>query len=311
MLDVLNVVERRWFVQEKRPQLVAYHEAGHAVGAIVCGWRFDRVTLISTWEYRGAVRGSRAKGTARTLQDDAATYAVILYAGVAAEGLILEREGSGWGGSLPDQVRACNRVALAFPDPAERAACLARARQQARELVRRYRPAIEALVEALWEAKELDYGQARRIVARAVAGRETESFDAGKVACDPAPTSSSNSNSNSESPDYRVRVRLRGGMPSPSCPTVTPDFAVEKGWNTRHDLGLCGGLDEGVYAGPAAVLDVAGAVPASVGAAVHGGGGLAAGTDGARGAGRGVRRPGGARPPSDAGGLGLRLCRGG
>lgn len=168
MLDVVNVVERRWRRREEWPRLVAYHEAGHAVVAIHYGWKFECVTTIPTWDYSGCLRGPRPPRLSQGEVERTEAYAVLLHGGGAAEAVVF---GNDVDGSLGDQVYAWTRARRVFPDPAERAACLARARQQARELVLHYRPALEAVAGALWEARELDYGQTRRIVARAMAGR--------------------------------------------------------------------------------------------------------------------------------------------
>src|SRR5947209_3630323 len=130
MLDVLNVVERRRRREKEWPRLVATHEAGHAVVAIHFGWRFERVTIVPTWEYSGCLCGPRPPRLSQTSLERAEAYAAILQAGGAAEVVVLGREANG---SLGDQVYAWTRGRAAFPDLEERATSLARARLQARE----------------------------------------------------------------------------------------------------------------------------------------------------------------------------------
>jgi ATP-dependent Zn protease len=145
--------------------IAAYHEAGHAVAAYHQKRRFKRVTIIPTWEHLGCVTGIPRPNRADPADIEA--FMVLLLAGAEAT-----PRARGVYSAFHEQAQAQRWARTAHDAPLEQALCMERARAGARELVKAYRPAIEALVRALLEHRELDSARARWIIRRSLAAAE-------------------------------------------------------------------------------------------------------------------------------------------
>jgi ATP-dependent Zn protease len=157
---------------EGHPELhIAYHEAGHAVIAVHYGFPLRHVTIIPDDEHLGHVSTESPKRQIDAYNPNSdpmriervlRRYYQFCMAGAEAVMLVCpEHTYSGIGADLPD-ANSCLRHLSADDD--ERDAWQRLLDIQTRNLVARYRPAIEALAAALMERKALTGKEVRAIV---------------------------------------------------------------------------------------------------------------------------------------------------
>lgn len=166
------------------PQLLtAYHEAGHAVMAHLCGQIVTKVEIIGDDDHTGSVSCIRFHEEPQWLADENIPSAAIearvlcLVAGIAAENIV-----SGdlsWHESEGDLDEAV-RLALRVVGSCERVLpFLKEARDHSSDLLRRHWKAVEALAGLLLIHKSLSRDEVRQVVA---AWLDTERAPSGRVA---------------------------------------------------------------------------------------------------------------------------------
>jgi len=150
---------------EARRRATAAHEAGHAVAARILGIAFSGVSIAVEGDSAGRVAGVRSSEAVTRCPEATEDYLVYLYAGAAAVRELCA--GAVVTGASEDELRAQQAAGFVVRKPGEYRACLERARERARELVRARRQAVEAVASALLSVGELSLDEVDRILAQA------------------------------------------------------------------------------------------------------------------------------------------------
>ena len=159
----------------------AYHEAGHAVMSIVLGLSVNSVTIVRSRDSLGCVKSppvlgyeDRTRSGRRRL---ARAHIVSSYAGLEAQKLV-DPDPKDFAGEHDDEnARWLSREYHVFPrilncvGDEYHEAYLERLRGEARRLVRKHRPAIDAVAEALLIGWTMGHEAVAQIV-RSVLGSE-------------------------------------------------------------------------------------------------------------------------------------------
>ena len=148
--------------------LTAYHEAGHAVMAELCGQIVTEVEIIGDEEYSGSVSSLRFRGENRWSSEtsfhspDIEARILVLLAGVAAESLVTGLEV--WEGHDDDLDEAV-RLALKMLGACELVENFLReTRNRAADILRRHWEAVEVLAGMLLIHRRIDRERIRHVV---------------------------------------------------------------------------------------------------------------------------------------------------
>lgn len=166
-----------WDSDEKRGQfesddplrLTAYHEAGHAVMAQLCGQRITEVEIIGDAEHSGSVRSLRIHEEQESDVDPSIPTApterllLCLVAGMVAEAMVSGHRS--WDEGCKDLDTAV-RLAMQVVGDCERVLpFLELAREHTESLLRINWPAVERLADALMERRRMTGEEVRRLLA--------------------------------------------------------------------------------------------------------------------------------------------------
>jgi ATP-dependent Zn protease len=148
--------------------LTAYHEAGHAVMAQLCGQRITEVEIVGDDDHLGTVRSLRFPEDPSPEADPHLPTAPVerrllcTAAGMVAEAMVSGRRD--WDESSED-LDAAVRLAMKVVDDCDRVIpFLELVRDHTEELLRRNWPAVSTLAEALMEHRRLTGEQVRRLL---------------------------------------------------------------------------------------------------------------------------------------------------
>jgi ATP-dependent Zn protease len=149
--------------------LTAFHEAGHAVMAELCGQHVTEVEIVGDDEHAGSVRSLRFTEERPSEHDPAIPTApderrlLCTAAGMVAEALVSGRDG--WDERCED-LDAAVRLAMRVVDDCENVVpFLEIVREHTEELLRRNWPAVEALADALIERRRMTGEEVRRLLS--------------------------------------------------------------------------------------------------------------------------------------------------
>jgi ATP-dependent Zn protease len=149
--------------------LTAFHEAGHAVMAQLCGHQITRVEIEGDAERTGSTSSLRYRPDPLEVVDPAMPTAhlerrlLCILAGSTAEAMV---GGSpAWDESAPEIGEAVRLALRVVGDCAEVLPYLERARDLVDELLRRHWDAVEIVGQALVDRGELTGSEVRRLVA--------------------------------------------------------------------------------------------------------------------------------------------------
>ena len=155
--------------QPARDLLTAYHEAGHAVMAHLCGQRITRVEIVGDDEHAGSCSALRPSPVETPAADAAVPTAAIearilcVCAGLVAEAEVSRSES--WDEGRDDLDEAV-RLAMKVVGDCERVIpFLEMAREHAADLLRRHWVAVEALAERLVESRVMAGAEVRKMLA--------------------------------------------------------------------------------------------------------------------------------------------------
>jgi ATP-dependent Zn protease len=155
-------------------RLTAYHEAGHAVIAQLCGQQITEVEIIGDDDHLGSVRSLRFPEPLTPEHDPNMPTAPVerrllcTAAGMVAEAMVSAREG--WDESCED-LDAAVRLAMKVVDDCDRVVpFLEIVRDHTEELLRRNWVAVETLAEALIERRRMSGEEVRRLLAPLLPG---------------------------------------------------------------------------------------------------------------------------------------------
>jgi ATP-dependent Zn protease len=155
-------------VVDHRLTLTAYHEAGHAVMAQLCGQQVTEVEIVGDDELSGSVRSLRFVEEDPALVDPNLPTAPVerrllcTVAGMVAEAMVSGRDG--WDDSSEDLDTAV-RLALQVVGNCERVMpYLEQVRDHAEDVLRHSWPAVEALASALVAKRRLTGDEVRRLL---------------------------------------------------------------------------------------------------------------------------------------------------
>lgn len=153
---------------DDRLRLTAYHEAGHAVMAQLCGQHITEVEIIGDEELSGSVQSLRFAEEQATEQDQSIPTAPIerrllcIVAGMVAEALISGQRT--WDEGAED-LDVAVRLAMQVVGDCERVLPFLQVVQEHTEdLLRRNWPAVEALAGVLMERRRLTGEEVRRLL---------------------------------------------------------------------------------------------------------------------------------------------------
>jgi len=150
-------------------RLTAYHEAGHAVMAQLCGQRITEVEIIGDAEHAGSVRSLRIHEEQEPDVDSSIPTAPIersllcLVAGMVAEAMVSGHRS--WDEGCED-LDAAVRLAMQVVGDCERVLpFLEIAREHTEGLLESHWPAVEALASSLIERRRMTGEEVRRLLA--------------------------------------------------------------------------------------------------------------------------------------------------
>jgi len=150
-------------------RLTAYHEAGHAVMAQLCGQRITEVEIIGDSEHSGSVRSLRIHEEQGPDVDPGIPTApterllLCLVAGMVAEARVSGRRS--WDEGCED-LDAAVRLAMQVVGDCERVLpFLEIARDHTEGLLKNHWPAVEALASSLIERRRMTGEEVRRLLA--------------------------------------------------------------------------------------------------------------------------------------------------
>lgn len=153
---------RRWSESER---LTAYHEAGHAVMAQLCGQQITRVEIVGDADHSGSVDSLRFPADPSS---DGGSVAIedrlrCTLAGMVAEAMVSGREN--WDEKSEDLDLAV-RLAMQLVDDCEAVLPLLEdLRREIEEILRDQWPAVELLAIELLHKKALTGSEVRRLLA--------------------------------------------------------------------------------------------------------------------------------------------------
>jgi len=150
-------------------RLTAYHEAGHAVMAQLCGRRVTEVEIIGDEEHSGTVQWRRLAEEHPAEDDPGIPTAPIerrllcVAAGMVAEAMISGR--NSWNESS-DELDEAVRLAMRVVGDCERVLpFLEVVREHTEDLLRRHWPAVESLAASLMEHQKMTGEEVRSLLA--------------------------------------------------------------------------------------------------------------------------------------------------
>ena len=148
--------------------LTAYHEAGHAVMAELCGQIVTEIEIVGDEEHCGSVSCLRFFEEPRWARDrrvpsaDIEGRILVLVAGLAAESVVTDREV--WEGHDDDLDEAV-RLALKIVGACDRVeGFLREAKDHAADILRRHWDAVETLAGMLLIHRRIERDRIRRVV---------------------------------------------------------------------------------------------------------------------------------------------------
>ena len=149
-------------------RLTAYHEAGHALMAHLCGQQITEVEIVGDDDHAGSVQSlsfpvdPHDEGETRTQRGAMKRRLKCVLAGTVAEAIVTGR--SGWDESCEDLDIAV-RLAMPLVDDCEDVVpFLEDLGSQIKDDLRAHWDTIEVLVRELLERKSLTGGEVRRII---------------------------------------------------------------------------------------------------------------------------------------------------
>ncbi len=150
-------------------RLTAYHEAGHAVMAQLCGRRVTEVEIIGDEEHSGTVQWRRF-AEEHPAEDDAGIPTapierrlLCVAAGMVAEAMISGK--NSWNESS-DELDEAVRLAMRVVGDCERVLpFLEVVREHTEDLLRRHWPAVESLAGELIRRRRMSGEEVRRLLA--------------------------------------------------------------------------------------------------------------------------------------------------
>jgi ATP-dependent Zn protease len=150
-------------------RLTAYHEAGHAVMAVLCGQHVTEVEIVGDAEHSGSVQSLRfAEEDASEVDPSIASAPterrlLCTAAGMVAEAMVSGRRG--WDESCED-LDAAVRLAMQVVGDCERVIpYLESVREHTEDLLEKNWPAVEALARALMDRGRMSGDEVRRLLA--------------------------------------------------------------------------------------------------------------------------------------------------
>jgi ATP-dependent Zn protease len=156
-------------LQAEPIRLTAYHEAGHAVMAQLCGQQITEVEIVGDEEHSGSVRSLRfAEEHDSELDPNLPTAPVerrllCTAAGMVAEAMVTGREG--WDEGCED-LDAAVRLAMEVVGDCERVILfLELVREHTRDVLRNHWTAVDVLAGALVDRRRMSGEEVRRLLA--------------------------------------------------------------------------------------------------------------------------------------------------
>ena len=149
-------------------RLTAYHEAGHAVMAQLCGRRLTEVEIVGDEDHSGSVQSLRFADEHGSVHDPALPTAPIerrllcTAAGMVAENLATGRQE--WDESCEDLDAAVHLAMKVVGDCERVVPYLEIVREHTEELLRGQWRAVEALADALVERRRMSGEEVRRLL---------------------------------------------------------------------------------------------------------------------------------------------------
>ena len=154
--------------------LTAYHEAGHAVMAQLCGQQITEVEIVGDEDHAGSVQSLRFSDERGSDHDPAIPTAPIerrllcTAAGMVAEAIVSGRPG--WDEGCED-LDAAVRLAMQVVDDCERVLpYLETVREHTESLLRSNWTAVETLAEILVQRRRMTGEEVRRLLAPLLPG---------------------------------------------------------------------------------------------------------------------------------------------
>jgi ATP-dependent Zn protease len=154
-------------------RLTAYHEAGHAVVAHLCGRRVTRLEIVGDAEHTGACHSltfppERNRPVDPALPNvDLEARILCTCAGIVAESIVTGD--TGWDESSEDLDRAVRLSIRLLGDCSRVVRYLEAVRSHAEDLLRYNWSSVEALAAALMQRKALNEGEIQDVLRRSVA----------------------------------------------------------------------------------------------------------------------------------------------
>jgi ATP-dependent Zn protease len=144
-------------------RLTAYHEAGHAVMAELCGQLLTEVEIVGDSEHTGSVHSLAFPPNPSAEVDDIERQLKIILAGTVAEAMVSGREG--WDETSED-LDAAVRLGMRLVDDCEDVLpLLEEIGDDVRRYLHRHWAAVEKLVLELLHRKALTGAEVRRLLA--------------------------------------------------------------------------------------------------------------------------------------------------
>ena len=143
-------------------RLTAFHEAGHAVMAELCGRLLTEVEIIGDLEHMGSVQSRAFNPSPEAETEDVECHLKIILAGTVAEGMVSDRHG--WDETSED-VDAAVRLGMRLVDDCEDVLPLLEdiGADVKRDLDRHWR-AVETLAAELLDRKTLTGSEVRKLL---------------------------------------------------------------------------------------------------------------------------------------------------
>lgn len=167
----MNAMKRRSSPKSAEEQWIAYHEAGHAVAAILLGIKFDEVSFApeKTSQYKGSTTVRLVQGWQQLIKrgllppEEADRLACFCFAGDAAQCRFAPRSVRLRHKAF--DVRAVLDILDVFPVP-ERGERMLRARMRAEEMVESHWAHVQAVANTLVQKRKLGETDIRVILGR-------------------------------------------------------------------------------------------------------------------------------------------------
>ena len=150
--------------------MTAFHEAGHAVMAELCGRRVTEVEIVGDREHAGMVHSlafppDPADGVSQTAEaKDVERHLKIILAGTVAEAMVAGRDG--WDETSED-LDAAVRLGMRLVDDCEDVLPLLEdIGAEVERVLREHWPAVEEVARELLDRKALDGSEVRKLLAK-------------------------------------------------------------------------------------------------------------------------------------------------